>query len=144
MKENLLISACLCGANCKYNGGNNLIKEFQALKDKYNLVYICPEALGDLKHPRCPSEIINSKVYGQDGIDVTKNFIMGAQKSLEICLKNGCKKALLKESSPSCGVHFVYDGTFSHKKIEGMGITAKLLKENNIELYSENDVELLL
>lgn len=142
--ENILISACLCGVCCKYNGGNNLIPQYEYLKTHYNLILICPEMLGGLKRPRVPSEIKDGRVYGSDGIDVTSNFEKGALKALDLALKNKCRIALLKESSPSCGVHKIYDGTFSHKKIDGQGITAKLLLKNNIKIYSEDDIGLLI
>ncbi|MGM9971401.1 MAG: DUF523 domain-containing protein [Anaeroplasmataceae bacterium] len=144
MKENLLISACLCGCNCKYNGKNNLIDKLDLLKEKYNLIYICPETASGLEMPRDPAEIKNGKVYLKNGLDVTNEFNLGALKTLKKCLSYNCKKALLKESSPSCGVHTIYDGTFSKVKIPGQGVASKLLLENNIELYSEQEVDLLL
>lgn len=142
--ENLVISACLCGICTKYNGKNNLIAMYEYLKDHYNLILICPEVLGGLSTPRAPAEIKEDRVYTKDGVDVTKEFKDGAKKALEIALKNNCRKALLKEGSPSCGVHTVYDGTFSNNKISGIGITAKLFKECGIEIYSEDDIELLM
>lgn len=144
MKENLLISACLCGCNCKYNGKNNLIKELDLLKEKYNLIYICPETAGGLKRPRDPAEIINGRVFLKSGLDVTLEFNNGAIKSLNKCLKYNCKKALLKESSPSCGTNKIYDGSFSGIKIKGKGVTANLLNLNKIELFTEEEVKLLL
>lgn len=140
MKENLLISACLCGENCKYNGGNNKLEKIKDLKSKYNLIMVCPEVLGGLTIPRVPSEILDDKVINKEGLDVTIHFTNGAKKTLEICLANKCDKALLKNSSPSCGVNKVYDGSFSDNKIAGMGITAKVLKQNGIHLYSEDDI----
>ena len=123
----IIVSACLVGINCKYNGDNNdndKVKEY--LKDKEYII-ICPEQLGGLTTPRNPSEIINingeRKVFTCDNIDVTKNFINGAKESLKIAKIYNCKKALLKEGSPSCGCNFIYDGTFSGKKIPGQGIT---------------------
>lgn len=140
MKEKILISACLCGCNCKYNGKNNLINELDELKERYHLIYICPETSGGLKSPRDPAEIIGSKVLLKNGEDVTTNFLLGARKSLEKCLRYDCKVAILKESSPSCGVSSIYDGTFSGKKIKGNGLTTRLLLENGIKVYSENDL----
>ena len=140
----IIVSACLVGINCKYNGDNNdndKVKEY--LKDKEYII-ICPEQLGGLTTPRNPSEIINingeRKVFTCDSIDVTKNFINGAKESLKIAKIYNCKKALLKEGSPSCGCNFIYDGTFSGKKIPGQGITTTLFKENNIEVFSEKEL----
>ncbi len=143
MKEKLLISACLCGKNTKYNGKNNKI-DTSLLEDKFELVLICPEVMGGLSTPRNPSEIKADKVYSNQGLDVTKEFNLGAKLSLDIVLNNNIKYALLKEGSPSCGVNKVYDGTFSGIKINGVGITTKLLKENGIIVYSEDDIDKLL
>lgn len=144
MKESLLISACLCGELCKYNGGHNLISTFDQLKEKYNLIYICPESDGGLSTPRNPSEIKGQKVFMNDGRDVTKEYQQGASIALARAKEFYCTKALLKEKSPSCGVHYIYDGTFSGKKISGSGITTKLLNENGITVYSELEVNKLL
>lgn len=144
MKEKLLISACLCGKNTKYSGGNNLIKRLDELQQKYDLYLICPEVDGGLTTPRNPSEQLGEKVVSNKGVDVTNEFNLGSKIALEVALKNNIKKALLKESSPSCGTHKIYDGTFSGKKIQGMGVAAKLLKENGIEVYSDEEIEKLL
>ena len=144
MKEKLLISACLCGKNTKYNGGNNLIERLEELQQKYDLYLICPEVDGGLTTPRNPSEQLGKKVISNKGVDVTNEFNLGSKIALEVALKNNIKKALLKESSPSCGTHKIYDGTFSGKKIQGMGVAAKLLKENGIEVYSDEEIEKLL
>lgn len=142
--EKILISACLLGINCKYNGKNNYNPLIEKLKEKYELIPICPETLGGLPIPRTPSEIINNKVISSDNIDVTNNFNLGAIKSLEIAKNNNIVVAILKDGSPSCGSNYIYDGTFTKNKINGEGITARLLKENNIKIYSEFDIELLL
>ncbi|MCR4897813.1 MAG: DUF523 domain-containing protein, partial [Acholeplasmatales bacterium] len=142
--EKLLISSCLIGNNTKYNGKNNYIKEIEQLKLKYELIPICPEVLGGLSIPRDPSEINNDKVISINGKDVTKEFNIGANKALNIALLNNIKYALLKDGSPSCGNTYIYDGTFSNKKIDGIGITTKLLKENNITIYNENNLSKLL
>lgn len=146
----LVVSACLVGVNCKYDGKNNdneKVKEF--LKDKKYII-ICPEQLGGLTTPRNPSEINekdgkevlhgNSKVITCENIDVTQNFINGAKESLKIAQIFNCKIALLKESSPSCGCNFIYDGTFTGCKIPGKGVTASLFSENNIEVFSEKEL----
>lgn len=142
--ENLLISSCLVGNNTKYNGKNNYLPIIEKLKDKYNLIVICPEVMGGLSIPRDPSEIKGDKVISNKGNDVTKEYNLGAKIALDLAKKYNCKKALLMEKSPSCGVRKIYDGTFSKNLIDGMGITTKLLYENKIEVYSKDEIDLLL
>ena len=142
--EKILISACLVGENCKYNGGNNLNPKIDALLEKYDLIPFCPEEEGDLPTPRNPSEIKGDKVYMDNGDDVTDNFNKGAKKALMLCLYLKIKIAVLKERSPSCGTHQIHDGLFKNQLIDGMGITAKLLKENGIKVYSEDEIDKLL
>lgn len=142
--ENIVVSACLLGENCKYNGGNNLCSELVKLRDKYNLIPICPETFGGLKSPREPAEIFGNRILLKSGEDVTSEFCKGAKISLEIAKEHNCKYAILKERSPSCGVNFIYDGTFSNNIIKGMGITAKLLSDNCIMLLSENEIDSLI
>lgn len=142
--ENLLISSCLAGNNTKYNGKNNYLPLIEKLKDKYNLIVICPEVMGGLSIPRDPSEIKGDKVISNKGNDVTKEYNLGAKIALELAKKYNCKKALLMEKSPSCGVKKIYDGTFSKNLIDGMGITTKLLYESKIEVYSKDEIDLLL
>lgn len=131
------ISACLCGVNCKYNGGNNLNEKIKEIYDNGDAILICPESFGGLKIPRVPSEIKGDRVINKNGEDVTECFLLGAKKSLEVIKENGVMKAILKENSPSCGVFNIYDGTFSKCLIEGMGITTRLLVENGIEVVSD-------
>ena len=142
--EKILISACLIGDNCKYDGGNNLNPKIDALLDKYELIPFCPEVEGGLPIPRNPSEIKDDGVIMNNGKDVTRNFELGARKALMLCLYLKINIAVLKERSPSCGTHQIHDGSFSGKLIDGMGITAKLLKENGIKVYSEDEIDQLL
>lgn len=142
--EKILISACLVGENCKYDGGNNLNPKIEALLEKYDLIPFCPEEQGDLPTPRNPSEIKGNKVLMDNGKDVTENFSKGAKKALMLALFLKIKIAVLKERSPSCGTHQVHDGSFSNTLINGMGVTAKLLKENGIKVYSEDEIDQLL
>jgi len=140
MKENILISACLVGKNVKYNGSNNLCPYIDQLKEKYNLILICPEVEGGLLIPRNPAEIIKDKVINSIGEDVTYNYNKGANIALEKAKKYNVKLAILKEKSPSCGSTKIYDGTFSHTLINKSGITADLLIKNNIKVVSELDI----
>lgn len=139
-KEKVLVSACLLGLNCKYDGKNNRNeKVLEYIKDK-EVIPVCPEIFGGLQTPRIPSEIVGDKVLNREKIDVTKEYQKGAEETLYLAKLFNVKKALLKESSPSCGSNTIYDGTFSKNKKEGMGITAQLLKENGIEIISEKEL----
>ena len=140
-KEKLLVSACFVSKGYKYDGDANINIKIIALEQKYEFVFICPEVFGGLPVPRYPSEILGDKVVNIIGEDVTQNFNLGAIKALELAKKHNCKKALLKAKSPSCGKGMVYDGTFSHTLKEGHGITVRLLMENGIEVYTENELE---
>lgn len=143
-KGKILVSACLYGYCCKYDGGNNILKSplFQVLKNTGRLVPVCPEELGGLSTPRIPSEIKDGKVYNKEGEDVTAFFEKGAQKALEIAKKEGVRVAILKQGSPSCGSKRICDGTFSGTKISGEGITARKLIENGIPVFDEIEVHL--
>ena len=135
--EKILVSACLLGNNCKYDGTNNKNeKVIEYIKDK-EIIPICPEIYGGLPTPRVPSERNGDKVITKNGEDVTVNFLKGAEETLYIAKLFNIKKALLKAKSPSCGNGIIYDGTFTHTKIEGYGVTAELLKENGIEVITE-------
>ena len=144
MKEKLLISACLTGENCKYNGGNNYIAAVEQLKEQYELIPVCPERDGGLPTPRESSERLGDKVVSKSGSDVTEQFVRGARHALDTAIKNGCTRALLKERSPSCGCGTIYDGSFTATVIEGDGVTAELLKAHGITVYGESDINELL
>ena len=137
----ILVSGCLLGVNCKYNGGNNDNAAVHKFLEGKEYVIFCPERASGLPAPRLPSEIRGGKVYSKAGDDVTAEFQSGAEKALAFCKTHGVTKAILKARSPSCGVHAVYDGTFTGKVIPGMGVTARLLAENGIELMDEEDIE---
>ena len=141
---NILVSACLLGENCKWNGRNNSRENIIKLKEKYNLIPFCAEVLSGLPTPRIPSEIRGNKVFNQVELEVTQFFTRGAQRALEIAISNNCKYAILKDHSPSCGVTKVYDGTFSRNLIEGQGITARLLARNKIKVFGDENIEDLL
>lgn len=142
-----LISACLCGLNCKYNGLNNYNEICDKLFTSGKAILVCPEQLGGLPTPRIPSEIIgessnilnnnNGSVIDKNGNDVTPQFVKGAKETLQIAKRLNIKKAILKDGSPSCGVNYIYNGNFNGSKIKGMGLTAQLLKESSIDIISE-------
>ena len=142
--QKLLISACLVGDKVNYKGQGNYCPNVEKLKELYELVLFCPEFEGGLPIPRKPSEIRGSSVIREDGKNVTREFLKGANKALALCKYLGITKAVLKENSPSCGTHMIHNGYFVNRKIKGMGVTAKLLKDNGIEVYSEEEIERLI
>lgn len=142
--EKVLISACLLGDNTKYDGTNNYTKEVEKLFPLCDLVIVCPEVFGGLKTPRAPSEIKGNRVINVKGNDVTSKFNQGANLSAYIAKENNVKYALLKENSPSCGVHKIYDGTFTGRKIPGQGITTKILTEMGIQVFNEKEIDKLI
>ena len=142
--EKILISACLVGDKCKYDGHTNYTPLIKDLLEKYELVPFCPEVEGGLPTPRKPSERKGDKVINNVGKDVTRNFELGAEKALNICKYLNIKIAILKENSPSCGVNQIYDGNFNKKLIKGEGVTTELLRKNGIIVYTENQIEELL
>ena len=143
MREKILVSACFLQEGYKYDGGANINEEIKKLASKYDFILICPEVFGGLGTPRLPSEILNDKVINNKNEDVTKEFFTGALKALEMAKENGCKKAVLKAKSPSCGKGVIYDGTFTHTKKSGNGIACQLLLDNGIEVYTEEEINLL-
>lgn len=132
----ILVSACLAGFKCKYNGEANTDMNIVELVKKGVAIPVCPEQLGGLPTPRVPSEIIGEKVFSKDGTDVTEQFEKGAHRTLEIAKLYNCTEAILKSKSPSCGFGKIYDGTFSGVLVNGDGITAKLLKENGVKVIA--------
>ena len=145
-----LISSCLCGVNCKYNGSNNLNSKCLDLFKEGKAILICPEQLGGLLTPRTPAEIQgdsegvlngNNKIITKKGLDVTKEFLKGAYETLHIAKLSKINKAILKEGSPSCGVNYIYDGNFNGTKIKGKGLTATILEKNGIDIISDIDLK---
>lgn len=144
MKENLLISACLLGESCRYDGRSVPAVCVEKLCEKYNLIKVCPEVDGGLPTPRTPSERVGDRVLMRDGKDVTENYQRGAVHALDMCKKHGCRIALLKEKSPSCGKGRIYDGTFSRTLTERDGVTAELLLANGIFVLGESEIDKIL
>ena len=144
----ILVSACLLGIDCKYNGSNNKNENVLKYLEGKEYVIACPEQLGGLTTPRNPSEIVkigeneinDYKLLSHEGKDVSESFIKGAKDTLKIAKIFNCTEAILKEGSPSCGSSFIYDGSFTGKKICGQGVTTDLLRKNNIKVISENQV----
>ena len=139
--EYILCSACLMGSCCKYSGGSNLLDSeiLENLRRHYRLLPVCPEVAGGLPVPRAPSERKGTTVVSSAGADVTEQYQKGAETALRLAEKFGCRRAILKDGSPSCGKNYIYDGTFSHTRICGRGVTAEKLMERGISVYSENE-----
>ena len=142
----ILISACLLGLSCRYDGkSKGLEKEvLEKLMKKHTLIPACPEQLGGLTTPRNPSERIGDRVMMDSGEDVTAQYRRGAEQALSLARLFGCEAAILKECSPSCGCGSIYDGTFSGALTEGDGVTAELFKANGIAVFGESRIEELL
>lgn len=136
----ILVSACLLGTNCKYNGGNNLNQSVLVFIEGHEVIGICPEQLGGLSTPRLPAEIVDGVVTNKEGVSVDAEFRKGAQSALAAALENKVDLAILQSRSPSCGVKEIYDGSFSGKKIKGQGVFAKLLSAHGIKVLDAEDV----
>ena len=141
---NILVSACLLGVGCRYDGKSKPYPPVIELMDKYNLIPFCPEVTGGLSTPRPPAEIVGDKVINNAGTDVTHQYTKGAEEALKIAKLYNCKYAILKEKSPSCGSGVIHNGKFDGGLIEGDGITAKLLKKNGITVLGETQIQNLL
>ena len=132
-----IVSACLAGVNCKYNGKNNYCQKVVDLVKEGKAIPVCPEQLGGLTTPREPAEGGGNKIVNNKGEDVTKQFTRGAEEGLKIAKMVGCKEAVLKAKSPSCGCGKIYDGTFTDTLINGDGVFAKILKQHGIRVKTE-------
>jgi uncharacterized protein YbbK (DUF523 family) len=147
----IVISACLAGYKTKYDGGHNEDVRLRRLVEQKKAVVVCPESSAGLPIPRVPSEIVGgdgtdvlngkARVLSREGEDVTQEFLYGAQKTLQLVQKVGASVVIFKERSPSCGVTTIYDGSFSRSKKPGLGVTAALLSQHGITLYTEEDCE---
>lgn len=139
-KMKILVSACLTGENCKYNGGSNFSEKLAALAEENELIPVCPEVLGGLPVPRTPAEIRDGIVTAKDGRVVDEFFRKGAEKALRIAQENHAELAILQSRSPSCGPKQIYDGSFSGTRIPGMGVFAALLSENGFRVLDIEDL----
>ena len=135
---NILVSACLLGTPCRYNGKGVLDPQVEALMREHHLVPVCPEILGGLATPRTPAERVGDRVRTEDGTDVTAAYERGAREALRLARLFGCQAAVLKEKSPSCGAGQFYDGTFARKLIPGNGVCAQMLLDAGIKVYGES------
>ena len=136
----ILVSACLLGENCKYNGGNNRSERVLRYVAGHEIIPVCPEMLGGLPCPRKPVEWVGDRVLTRDGDDCTEAFRLGVQRAMELIANKHVDLAILQSRSPTCGVKQIYDGTFSGVRIDGMGALARALKEKGIPLMDAEDV----
>lgn len=143
-KEPLMVSACLLGTACRYDGGRKPAAGLEQLAEHYQLIPVCPEQLGGLATPRPPAERVGERVLTRDGGDVTAAYERGAAEVLHLAELLGCRKALLKSRSPSCGHGEIYDGSFTGTRIPGSGVTAQLLEAHGLEIADETHWEELL
>ena len=142
--EKIIVSACLLGDKCRYDGHSNYHPLIKELREKADIIPVCPEVNGGLGIPRRPSEIRGNKVVNEKGKDITKYFDKGVDYVENVVNYLGVEIAVLKEKSPSCGVKKIYDGSFSHKLIDGQGWLTRRLTELGVRVYSEEDLEELL
>jgi uncharacterized protein YbbK (DUF523 family) len=145
-KETILCSACLLGVPCRYNAQDKTSEKALKLRETHDVILVCPEQLGGLPTPRPPAEIVGAagggdlRVVDKNGMDVTAEFVRGAEEVLRIARLAGATEAVLKSRSPSCGSTQVYDGTFTGALVPGDGVTAALLKKHGIRVISEEDL----
>ena len=137
----IMVSACLAGENCKYNGGNNRNEKIIELISQNEAVLVCPEVLGGLPTPRIPAEIVDGTVINRDGISVDMEYRRGAEETLRIAEQEKPDIVILQSRSPSCGVNQRYDGTFSGTRIDATGITAELLIKNGFRVIDIEDLQ---
>ncbi len=142
----LIISGCLLGLRCRYDGDCRPLpaERIAQLKETWELIPVCPEQLGGLASPREPSERQGDRVVSKGGKDVTGQYVRGAEQTLYLAKLFSCKAALLKEKSPSCGRGSIYDGSFQKRLIDGNGVTAELLLKNGILVFGESQIDDLL
>lgn len=136
----IMVSGCLLGENCKYNGGNNFSEKVAEYIKGHEVISVCPECLGGLPTPRVPAEIVNGVVTNKEGVIVDEEFRKGAEIALELAKKEKIDLAILQSRSPSCGTKQIYDGTFFGKRVDGQGVFAKLLGENGFRMIDVEDL----
>ena len=137
----ILVSACLVGRKCKYNGGDNLCESLLELGKKHELIPVCPETAGGLPTPRTPCEIVEGEVRTRDGQSRDREFREGARRCLEIAKEQHIDLAILQPRSPSCGVRQIYDGSFSGNLIPGAGVFAELLLEHGFRVLDVSELK---
>ena len=139
--KKILVSACLLGTKCRYDGLSKPCEKVIRMQEEYEFIPCCPESDAGLSTPRLPCEIKGDRVIRKDGMDLTDTFLLGAKIALDLAKNENVEFAILKERSPSCGKSLRYDGTFSGNLVSKPGITAQLLMENHISVFSDEQIE---
>lgn len=137
---NILVSACLLGVFCRYDGQEKSNPDVIKLMERHTLIPVCPEQAGGMMTPRLPSERRGTQVVNRDNEDVTAYYEKGAEQALKLARLYHCEYAILKERSPSCGKGHIYDGTFTGTLVPGDGVTAALLTEHGIKVIGESRI----
>lgn len=137
----IMVSACLLGQNCKYNGGNNYSEKVAQYIKGHEVILVCPEVAGGLPTPRIPCEIVGGVVTNKNGESKDREFRAGARLSLQKALDEKVDLVILQSRSPSCGVKQIYDGSFTGKLIDGQGVFTELLIQNGIKVLDAEDIE---
>ena len=140
----ILASSCLLGCECRYKGDGCKCDALIKLAESNTIIGVCPEQMGGLPTPRPPAERCGDRVLTEAGADVTAQYRRGAEAALQLARLYGCRTAILKANSPSCGCGTIYDGTFRHRRISGDGLTAARLKANGVQVYNEGTFAALL
>ena len=136
----IMVSACLLGENCKYNGGNNRNDRLLDFLQEHDVIPVCPEVLGGLPVPRTPAEIVDGTVMNRDGISVDEEFRLGAKKALSIAVREQPELIILQSRSPSCGVREIYDGTFTGRLIPGEGVFASMARKAGFSVLDTEEI----
>lgn len=137
----ILVSACLLGENCKYNGGNNYsaaVSKF--VKDK-EILPVCPEMMAGMGCPRTPIEIVDGVLMDRDGNNVDAAMRDAVAQAMQMIGKEEIQCAILQSRSPTCGVNRIYDGSFSGNLISGSGIFARALKDAGYKVMDAEDLQ---
>ena len=137
----IMVSACLLGENCKYSGGNNRNEKVLAYVAGHEVIPVCPEVMGGLPTPRVPAEIVQGVVINREGVNVDREYRLGAQKALQIAREKQIDLAILQSRSPSCGTKQIYDGTFTGALKPGQGMFAKALMEKGYKVVEPDELD---
>lgn len=140
----ILVSACLLGVCCRYDGQAKPHEGVLSLLERHTLIPVCPEIYGGLATPRPAAERVGKRVLTAQGGDVTAQYRRGAEETMRLGRLYGCEAALLKERSPSCGSGVIHNGRFDGGLTPGDGVTAALLRANGIAVYGESEWQKLL
>ena len=140
--KNILVSACLLGTPCRYDGKSKPCEAVLALPEKFKLIPVCPECEGGLSTPRVPAERVGDRVLNAEGDDVSAEYERGAIAAWELCRRYGITSAILKARSPSCGRGEIYDGSFTRTLTQRDGVAAEHLAVRGVKIYTEDELDI--